>query len=105
MLVQINTDRNIEGPEELATRVEAKIRSAADRYGNRLTRVEAHLGDENSGQKAAANDKRCLLEARAAGLRPIAVSHQADSLDLAIDGALDKLERALESTLGRLKER
>jgi len=105
MLVQINTDRNVAGREELARRVEDKVRAALDRFSERLTRVEVHLGDENSGQKAAADDKRCLLEARPAGLRPIAVSHQADTMDLAVDGALDKFRRALEHTLGKLRKR
>jgi ribosome-associated translation inhibitor RaiA len=104
MLVQINTDRNVEGREELARRVEDKVRSALDRFSDQLTRVEIHLGDENSDKKAGDDDMRCLLEARPAGLQPIAVSHQAATMDLAVDGALDKFKRALESTLGKLRK-
>lgn len=105
MLVQINTDRNIEGREELARHVEEKVRAALDRYSGQLTRVEVHLGDENSDKKGGGTDKRCLLEARPAGLRPIAVKHEAETMELAIDGALNKFRRAIGNALGKLRDR
>lgn len=105
MQVQINTDSNIEGHDELTQQVEAVIRDALDRFSERITRVEVHLSDENSNQKFGIDDKRCLLEARLAGLRPTAVSHQAATLEQAVDGAAEKLKRSLESTLGRLGKR
>jgi hypothetical protein len=46
-----------------------------------------------------------VLEARVAGLQPIAVSHQASTVELALTGAADKLERSIEHTLGRLNDR
>lgn len=101
MLIQINTDRNIEGRDELADRVERKIRAALDRFGERLTRIEVHLGDENSDKKSGDDDKRCLLEGRPAGVEPIAVAHRAPTMDLAVDGALEKFRRALDSELGK----
>lgn len=103
MQVQVNTDKNIQG-EDLAERVRTMVSDALDRFSDRVTRVEVHLSDENS-HKAGDDDKRCLLEARPAGLQPIAVSHQADTLPQAIDGALDKLKRALESALGKQDRR
>jgi ribosome-associated translation inhibitor RaiA len=42
------------------------------------------------------------MEARLEGRRPIAVTHQAATLDQAVDGAADKLAKLIESTLGRL---
>ena len=48
---------------------------------------------------------RCMFEARVAGLKNIAVRHQAESLHLAIEGAADKLTKALESGLGKLQDR
>jgi ribosome-associated translation inhibitor RaiA len=102
MLVQINTDSNIEGRDELARRVEGRVRDALERFSDQLTRVEVHLGDENSNRKFGTDDKRCLLEARPAGLRPIAVSHQAGTMEQAVDGALDKFRRALDSAFGKL---
>lgn len=102
MQIQINTDRNIEGREALALRVEAVVRGVLERFGDRITRVEVHLGDENA-HKPGADDKRCLMEARAAGLQPIAVSHHAPAIELAVDGAAEKLARSLDSVLGRLR--
>ena len=105
MLVQINTDNNIQGREELAREVEAKVQAKlGDRFGERLTRVEVHLGDENSPRKGGGADKRCLLEARPAGLQPSAVSHRAETMTLAVDGALDRFKRALGSAFGKQKE-
>jgi ribosomal subunit interface protein len=104
MQVQINTDRNVTGREELARHVEDKVNAALERFSDRLTRVEIHLGDENSDKKSGDADKRCLIEARPAGLRPIAASHRAATVDLALDGALDKFKRALTNTLEKLRK-
>ncbi len=103
MNVQVNTDDNVEGREELAQRVEADVRSSLDRFREQITRVEVHLSDENAGKSGTA-DKRCLMEARLADRRPEAVSHQAGSLEEAFKGASAKLRRSLESTLGRLND-
>jgi hypothetical protein len=67
--------------------------------------VEVHLSDENSDKKSGVDDMRCLLEARLAGLQPIAVSHEAATLQGAVHGAAEKLKRSLDSTLGRLGDR
>lgn len=104
MHIQVNTDRHVEGTTELKHLVENTIKNTLDRFSTRVTRVEVHLGDENS-HKAGGDDKRCLMEARLAGLQPIAVKHQAPTLELAIDGAVAKMERALDSRLGRLGKR
>ena len=104
MKIQINTDRNIEGHEELAHEVEATLEAAVGRFAHQITRVEVHLSDLNS-QKFGADDKRCLLEARLAGLRPTAVSHEAATVQEAVEGAAKKLQSSLESTLGRLGRR
>ena len=103
MHIQINTDSNIEGREELATHVKGVLESALSRFSDRITRVEVHLSDQNS-DKSGQDDKRCVMEARLEGRQPTAVTHQAASLDDAVDGAADKLKRSIESTLGRLKD-
>jgi hypothetical protein len=72
---------------------------ARDHPGDRLTRVEVHLSDVNAA-KHGVDDKRCLLEARLAGLQPLAVSHEAESLRSAITGATRKLVRSLDSRSG-----
>lgn len=103
MQVQVNTDDNVEGREELARRVETEVSHTLGRFSEYITRVEVHLGDEDS-DKSGRNDKRCVMEARLAGRQPVAVSNHAGSLDEAFGGAAEKLKRSLESTLGRLKD-
>ena len=105
MQVQVETDNHVEGREKLIEHVEGVIRDAVDRYEDQVTHVEAHLGDLNSGEKSGSDDMRCMFEARVAGLKNIAVKHQAESLHLAIEGAADKLTKALESTLGKMQDR
>lgn len=105
MHIRVNTDRNIEGSDRLASNMEAIVRDAIARFADRITRVEMHLSDENSRDKGGTADKRCLLEARLAGLRPVVVSHVADSVEQAVDGAAEKLARSLDHTLGRLESR
>ena len=101
MQIQINSDHQINPSPELANRIQALIRDTLDRYSDRITRVEVHLNDQN-GVKGGSNDKRCGMEARVAGIGPVDVNHEAEALDLAIDGAMEKLERALEHKLGRI---
>ncbi len=103
MQVQVRTDNHIKADESLLRRVEAGVDASLGRFGDRITRVEVHLNDVN-GPKAIGDDKRCLMEARLAGHQPIIVSHQAPTLDEAIDGAAEKLERLLDSTLERLND-
>jgi ribosome-associated translation inhibitor RaiA len=100
MRIQLNTDNSIRGDDALRDEVQGVVGSALDRFGERVTRVEVHLNDVNS-MKGGGDDKRCMLEARLSGREPIAVTHTAPSLDLALDGALDKLVRSLESVVGK----
>jgi ribosome-associated translation inhibitor RaiA len=99
MQIQLNTDNNIRGRDALRDQVQSAIASTLDRFAERVTRVEVHLNDVNSVK--GGDDKRCMLEARLSGREPIAVTHTAPSLDLALDGALDKLMRSLDSVVGK----
>ena len=104
MHIQINTDQNVEGSDAFSDQTKAIIESTLNRFSEHITRVEVHLSDENS-DKAGINDKRCLMEARLEGRQPIAVTHQAANLDLAVQGAAGKLKNMIESNLGRLGNR
>ncbi len=101
MQVQVNTDNNIDGRDEFIRRVEAEVEGTLGRFADQITRVEVHLSDANAA-KSGGDDKRCLMEARLAGRQPVAVSHEAATLEEAVDGAADKMKRSLDSTLGRL---
>lgn len=103
MQIQINTDHNIEGNEAMAARVRGIVKSAVSRISDHITRVEVHLSNESS-HKSSQNDKHCMMEARLQSRQPIAVAHQAATLDQAVEGAADKLTRLIESTLGQLHD-
>ena len=102
MQIQFNTDKNISGNEELIASSNSIISEELSKFSQQITRVEVHLSDEN-GNKDGLNDKRCMVEARLAGLNPIAVTDQADTIEQALWGAIDKLKTSLEKITGRLK--
>jgi len=84
--------------------LEVQVREAIDqhiteRFGERLTRIEVHLGDENSPKKSSETDKRCMIEARPRGRDPIIVEEHAGDWYVAAKSAAKKLQRALESRL------
>lgn len=103
MLVQINTDHNIEGREALAAHVSGVVERALGRFGEHITRIEVHLADE-AGHNSGQNDKRCVMEARLQGRQPVAVTEHAGSVHQAVDGAAVKLTRLVESTIARLRD-
>ena len=103
MQVLVNADRHVVAGVDLTERVQGVVEGKLDRFEGRITRVEVHLSDLNSS-KLGDRDKRCTMEARIGGMRPIAVSHEAPTLTEAIHGAADKLERAIERSLGRLED-
>ncbi|QYJ69280.1 HPF/RaiA family ribosome-associated protein [Flavobacterium litorale] len=101
MLVQINTDNNIEGHQRLEEYFTEQLQTALKKYEDKVTRLEVHLGDENS-TKGGENDKRCSIEARIAGLKPIGVVDHANTIERAVSGATNKIKSALERTFGKL---
>ena len=100
MQIQINTDHNIECHEGLTTLVHNVVENALNRLSNHITRIEVHLSDEN-GHKRSKEDKRCMMEARLEGRKPVAVTQKSAKLDDAINGAADKLARLIENNLGK----
>jgi ribosome-associated translation inhibitor RaiA len=102
MTIQFNTDNNIKGSEKLRAPLIALISEELDRYSHQITRVEVHLSDEN-GPKEGQNDKRCTIEARLEGLKPIAVTNHANTHEQAVEGAVEKLKASLETLIGRLR--
>ncbi len=103
MIVQVNTDNQVTGGEDLAATVEAEVTEAIGPFGKLVTRVEVHFGDRNA-DKGGADDKRCAMEARISGRDPEAVEHAAPTLREAWRGALKKLQRRLRSMQGKLGE-
>lgn len=104
MQIQVHSDNHIESSARLIDWVSASIESKLERFEEDLTRIVVHLHDDNAG-KAGADDKRCVIEARPKGHQPISVTHKAEALDFAVDGAIEKLHHALEHMFGKLRNK
>ena len=103
MKIQINTGHNVIVHEAMIRKAEAMVESTIGHLADHITRIEVHLSDENN-EKGGNRDKRCLMEARLKGHQPIAVTNEAETIDLAIAGAADRLKSSLDHTLGRLSD-
>ena len=100
MQIQINTDHHLHGSEAREQWASGVVDAAMGHFAEHVTRVEVHLSDENAG-KGGAPVLRCKMEARVNGRPPLVVTHDAPSLDSAVNGAAHKLVRATEHALGR----
>lgn len=99
MIVQINAG-DIESSQALIDHSNDAVESALRHMTEKVTRVEIHLRDDNSS-KSAADDKRCTMEARIAGEKPLAVEYASDDLYKSISEAAGKLGRAVKTKLDR----
>ncbi len=101
MQVQVNTSHDIKGTEKFHEYVRSTIEAGLERFAHQLTRVEVHFTDEN-GDKEVGSDKRCVIEARPAGLPPVTVTQMAGTLDDALESAIEKMIRLLTTHFGKL---
>ncbi|WP_439886632.1 HPF/RaiA family ribosome-associated protein [Pseudomonas sp. MBLB4123] len=101
MHVQVNIHQ-IEGDARLQKWVSTTLTERLQRHADLLTRIEVHVSDENA-HKSGPDDKRCQIEARPKGQQAISVSHKAQNLELAVDGATEKMRHALEHLMGKLE--
>lgn len=99
MEVFLNTDPHVDGRHQMAEHIEAVVKDALGRFGERITRVEAHLADANSHLTAKPDGIHCTLEARLVGLEPVVVKDHASSAHQAVNGAVGKLKRAVATAL------
>jgi ribosome-associated translation inhibitor RaiA len=103
MQIQINTDNNIEGHEDLFVHIRTVVDGALGHESGHITRVEVHLTDEN-GPKSGPRAMRCAMEARLERHQPLNVTSDATSIHQAIAGAADKLRHLVERTLGKERD-
>lgn len=94
MHILINSDERIFCDAELIRRIEGVVEGSLEQFADHITRIEVTLSDLNSSE-AADRDKCCVMEARLAGLKPLAVGHEAQTLAEAIHGAAAQLRRSL----------
>jgi len=98
MLIQINTDRNIENSAALIAHFSDLIKEELGRYEEHITRVEVHLSDEN-GSKDAGDDKKCVMETKVKGGNPIVVTVMDATIHQAVKSSAEKAAGLLEKTL------
>jgi hypothetical protein len=103
MQVKISTDNHIHVPDNQREGIAQSLGATFDRFAHQITRLEVHLSDVN-GPKGGSNDIRCLVEVRVAHREPVVASHQAASIDEAVDGAADRAFRVVETALARIHE-
>ena len=102
MQIQINTDKNIDGNNRLVDYYTSELQKELARFDDKITRVEVHLGDENS-EKFGKNDKRCLIEVRVANMQPIAVTDHSDTIEKAFYTALNKVKKVLDTAFEKMR--
>jgi len=103
MQIQIRTDNHIEGSDRMENYFSEVISTSLKRFEDKVTSLEVHISDENSGEKGGLDDKRCVIEARVNGLPPQAVTNHASTVELAIKGAADKMKKLLEHTFDKIR--
>ena len=100
MKIQVNSDNSIAVDASMTRFVKGEVKRVLARFAKRLTRVEVHLSDVDK-RKTGQADKRCLIEVRPAGARPLSVSAKATKMAAAVGQALGKMQRSLTTFFGR----
>ncbi len=100
MLLQVNFG-DVEHSDALESWSTERVHKQLGHLTDRLTRVEVHLRDDSSAAKSSHDDKRCVMEARIAGRRPLAVEHSGADMYKVIDETAGKLSRAVKNDIER----
>jgi ribosome-associated translation inhibitor RaiA len=100
MTIQVNSDKTVTVDARTKAFVQGEVDRILKTFTARLTRIEVHLSDVNS-RKSGPADKRCVVEARVAGARPLSTSATANKVPAAIGQSLRKMQRSLRSFFGR----
>ena len=82
--------------EHAVDRAEHALRHVSDS----VTRVEVHLRDDKQ-RRVGDSDKRCVMEARIAGKKPLTVDDTGKDIYVTITSTADKLGRAVTRSLAR----
>lgn len=103
LTIIVNSSNNIDIGESMKMEIATLVENRLGRFSERLTRVEAHIGDEN-GPKSTGKDKSCMLEARPEGMQPLVVTEDAETVQAATKSAAHKLERMIDDAFQRLSD-
>ncbi|HUG46342.1 MAG TPA: HPF/RaiA family ribosome-associated protein [Sphingomicrobium sp.] len=104
MQFMFNSDNQTALGSDTAEKVEALVEARLGRISDRLTRVEVHVSDVD-GPRNGGDDKKCAIEIRPNGMRPITASDQASTVEAAVGGAADKVLKAFERQIGKATSR
>jgi ribosomal subunit interface protein len=100
MIININTDSNIQNTELLKDHITSVVTDQLKRYQDRISRVEVHLSDQNAHKKTG-KDIKCTMEARPDGFDPMTVSEITENLHQSIKVATEKLVFKLQNEFER----
>lgn len=103
MEIEINTAEGAAHSDAVDTHIRDKLDRVERLFGERVTRIQVFLKDVNARKGGV--DQSCTMEARAAGLEPIAVEARETDMYLAVRDAIGKLEKAIEHRIGRKADR
>jgi ribosome-associated translation inhibitor RaiA len=104
MKIQVSTGKNVEGSAELTQHIESVVENSLRRFADRVSRIEVHLTDENGADKGGSDDKRCVIEARLAGLQPMSVTATSATWGQALSESADKIKKLLTRTLDKMND-
>lgn len=99
-----NSDNQTPLGSETTEKVEGIFESRLGRISDRLTRVEVHVSDVD-GPRNGGDDKRCAIEIRPNGMRPITAADQASTVEGAVSAAADKVLKAFDRQVGKATTR
>jgi ribosome-associated translation inhibitor RaiA len=105
MQILLHSDPHTDGGQRMTDHFTVVVKAAMERYGERITRVEAHLSDVHGQTRSSDDHIHCTLEARLVGHEPVVVKEQAGSAHQAIEGAVRKLQRAVGTEIAKHETR
>ncbi len=101
MQTLLHSDPHTHGGHAMSEHFAAVAKAALGRFGERVTRVEAHLSDASGAASSGASDIHCTLQARVIGAEAVVVKDRAGNAHQAIEGALRKLKRAVGAAVAK----
>jgi len=87
MIIQFDTDKNIDGNEQFSALFEDQKKDKLSKHNHLISSVDVHLSDQD-GNKNGLNSMHCIIEVSSKVHQPTTVSKQADILDRAVTGEI-----------------
>ena len=104
MTIQINTDSNIQGSQNMEAYFTERIEDGLKHFSDYITRVEVHVSDQN-GDKGGSDDIQCKIEARVQGQQPVLVESREENQEKALSVAIDKMQGVMRKVKGKMQNR